>query len=84
VGVGDSARAVGVNPNKGARALARGLGDPRQRRLNQRAAGGTPGGQVLGEPADRRLRQNGRAHDISSSSSDGYLISPRGINFWSI
>ncbi len=62
--VGGGAGAVGVDPDEAARAFARGVGDPRQRRLDQSAAGGAPSGQILGEAKDCRLLRSGRRHGI--------------------
>jgi hypothetical protein len=46
--VGRSASGVGVDLDEGARAFAGRIGNPRQRRLDQRAAGGAPGRKVRG------------------------------------
>ena len=43
LGIGGGARAVCIDRDEAARAFARGFGDPGQRRLDQRAAGGPPG-----------------------------------------
>ncbi len=76
--VGGGASAILVDPDKAAPAFARGIGDPRQRRLDQRAAGGAPGRQILGETEDGRLQRSGRGHGITSNSRSLYLISPSG------
>ena len=65
LGIGGGARGVAVDFDEGARPLACGVGDPRQRRLDQRPAGGTAGRQILGQAQYGRFRcDSGRGHDI--------------------
>jgi len=54
LGIGGGACALGVDLDETARAFAGRVGDPRQRRLDQRPAGGAPGSEIRSEAQDRR------------------------------